>query len=202
MIYQNDKLRIVPFERGKHMTKEYRSWFNDPEVTKYNSHGLFPYSPGAMDAFVKTIEQGSDSKIVWAIEVSNKEEHEAWKNAVQIAIPEPPQWIHIGNCSLDRINWINRSAELTIVLGKERGKGFGMQACEWMLEHAFLKLNLHRVWTGTAARNIGMRRVCEKLGMRHEGNFIDGMFLDGAYVNVIAYGILNDMQNTIIEEAK
>lgn len=194
MIYQNDKLRIVPFERSKHMTEEYRSWFHDPEVTKYNSHGLFPYTPGAMEAFVKTIEQGSDSKIVWAIEARHE-------------IPSPPPypssnlspppltdyWKHIGNCALDRINWINRSAELTIVLGRERGKGHGLQACRWMLEHGFLKLGLNRVWTGTASLNHAMQRTALKIGMRQEGIFHQAMLLNGEYINIVMYGILRWM---------
>jgi len=188
MIYQNDKLRIVPFERSKHMTEEYRSWFNDPEVTKYNSHGLFPYTPAAMDAFVKVIEQGSTSRIVWAIEV-----HYERPACPPGSIPGPPppmvkDWRHIGNVSLQSINWVNRSAELAVVLGRKRGEGYGLQACEWVVDHAMQKLNLWRVWTGTAANNVGMQRVCEKLGMKHEGTFRDGMFLNGSYADIIAYG--------------
>lgn len=193
MIYQNDKMRIVPFERSKHMTEEYRSWFNDPEATKYNSHGLFPYTPGAMLHFVKTVEDGSDSKIVWAIEIISPE--------IRMPVPGKESWTtsgwkHIGNCSLDRINWINRSAEFTIVLGRERGKGYGKQACMWMLDHAFLKLNMNRVWTGTAEINVGMRRVCESVGMELEGTFHDGMFLNGKFVNIVMYGITRHTWNT------
>lgn len=193
MIYTNDKLRIVPFERAKHMTDEYRSWFHDPEVTRFNSHGLFPYSPGAMEAFVKTIEQGSDSKIVWAIEVpgiiSIPDAHE------QTQKRQVPGWIHIGNCSLDRINWINRSAEITIVLGKERGKGHGEQTCRWMLEHAFFKLGMFRVWTGTAVVNSGMNAVCKKIGMLKEGVLRGGMFLNGHHTDINMWAILYAQYN-------
>lgn len=190
MIYSNEKVRITPFERSKHMSEEYRSWFNNPEVTKFNSHGLFPYSSGAMEAFIRTIEQGSDSKIVWAIEIAEK-----IGGGFGMSFPNAPQpieinWQHIGNVSLQSINWINRSAELAIVLGRERRHGYGHQACEWAVRHAFMKLGLHRVWTGTAATNIGMQRVCEKLGMKEEGVFRDAMFLNGRHVNVLAFGII------------
>ena len=198
MRYSNEILRIVPFERVKHMTDEYRSWFHDPEVTKYNSHGLFPYSPGAMEAFVKTIEQGSDSKIVWAIEVldesSSSDVYKEFAYRMEHKhLPIDALFKHIGNCSLDRINWINRSAELTIVLGRERGKGYGLQACEWMLEHAFYKLGLNRVWTGTASLNHAMQRTALKIGMRQEGVFHQAMLLNGEYVNIVMYGILRWM---------
>lgn len=199
MIYQNEHLRIVPFERAKHMTEEYRSWFNDPEVTKYNSHGLFPYTPGAMEAFVKTIEQGSDSKIVWAIEtISNK-------GRILNYTPHGTEDFlatHIGNCSLDRINWINRSAELTIVLGRERGKGHGEQACRWMLEHAFDKLNLNRVWTGTAFTNEGMNVICGRIGMQHEGTLNEGIFLNGRFEDIMMYGITRKQYDAHIRRSK
>jgi len=176
MIYSNDILRIVPFERSRHMTDEYRSWFHDSAVTRYNSHGLFPYTPTAMDAFVKTIEQGSAEKIVWAIEVYVGAEGGGF-------------WKHIGNCSLQGINYIARSAELAIVLGKSRGLGFGKQACFWMLEHAFLKLNMNRVWTGTASINIGMNKICQSLGMKQEAAWEDGMWLNGQFETINGYGI-------------
>ena len=175
MIYTNNVLRIVPFTRDQHMTEEYRSWFHNLEITKYNSHGLFPYTPGQMEEFVKTIEQGNGSKIVWAIEYYSTD--------------RPYPWKHIGNCSLQGINWINRSAELAIVLGKERGKGVGKQACFWMMEHAFLKLGMNRLWTGTAAINIGMNKICQSLGMKQEAAWEDGMWLNGQFETVNGYGI-------------
>lgn len=176
MIYKNETLRIVPFERGKHMTEEYRSWMNDSEVTKFNSWGLFPYTSAQMDDFVKTIEYGNSSKIIWAIEKHLGAEGGGY-------------WFHIGNCSIQSINWINRSAELAIVLGRNRGEGHGKKAFEWMMEHGFYKLNLNRLWTGTAAINIGMNKICKSLGMKQEAAWEDGMWLNGQFETINGYGI-------------
>ena len=203
MIYSNDSLRIVPFERSRHMTDEYRSWFHDSAVTRYNSHGLFPYTPSQMDEFVKTIEQGNGSKIVWAIEVAMSEAEK--KQGKGNYMPPTPKhfeqmsygWKHIGNCSLQGINWINRSAEFAIVLGRGRGKGSGRQACAWVLEHAFLKIGLNRVWTGTAASNVGMNAVCMQLGMKLEAQWEDGMWLNGEFVTVHGYGITRKRWNEL-----
>ena len=195
MIYQNKIMRIVPFERDKHFNETYYSWFHDADVTRYNSHGLFPYTAAAREEFMRTIEQGSTSKIIWAIEVLNPE-YDNWKKSSTLCNP-PEGWIHIGNVSLQSINWINRSAELAIVLGQHRGKGYGLQACQWVMEHAFEKLNLHRVWTGTASVNIAMRKICEKLVMTNEGVFRDGMFLDGKYTDIMTFARLsNDLKIT------
>lgn len=196
MIYANDKLRIVPFERAKHLSEEYRSWFHDKDVTRYNSHGLFAYTPAQMKAFVADIEQGSTSRIVWAIEVALTDDERKIGKGNFMPLPSEAYdrirygWRHIGNVSLQSINWINRSCELAIVLGRERGKGYGHQACEWAVRHAFMKLGISRVWTGTAATNTGMRRVCEKLDMKEEGVFREAMFLGGRSEDVIVFGII------------
>lgn len=205
MIYTDErlKIRIVPFTRERHMNEKYRSWFHDPIATQFNSHGLFPYTAAAMEEFVAVIEKGSSSKIVWAIEVKMTEEER--KQGKGNFMPLPPEtyakiaygWKHVGNCSLQGINYINRSCEIAIVIGEAdaRGRGVGKQVCQWMLDHAFLKLGMNRAWTGTAATNVAMRKTCIAIGMQQEGIFKDGMFLDGEYVDVIAFGITRKMYN-------
>lgn len=193
MIYENDKIMIRPFTKDD-ISDKYRSWFFDSETTKYNSHGLFPYTKEQAEAFVKDLE-GSTIKIVWAI--IQKTEFEKIKNRPfpfsESEIKERRDGgIHVGNISLQSINLHNRSAELAIVIGEAdaRGKGYGLQVCQLVLNHGFNKIGLNRIWTGTAATNIAMQKVCEKLGMQQEGVFREGMFLNGEYVDVYAYGIL------------
>lgn len=192
MIYSNEKLRIIPFTRNIHLTPEYQSWFHDQQTCKYNSHGLFPYSAAAMEEFIAVVERGSREKIVWAIE--ERYERLACPPGSIPGSPPPvvKDWRHIGNVSLQSINWVNRSAELAVVLGRDRGKGLGTQACQWAVEHAFTRLGLNRVWTGTAATNTGMITVCDRLGMAAEGRFRQGMFLDGRFVDVVAFGVTAD----------
>lgn len=175
MIYQEEYIRIIPFEREKHMTEKYRAWMIDPEVTKFNSWGLFPYTKKQQEQFVKDIEEGSQEQIVWAIEMLNNNE-----------------WVHVGNCSLQEINNRYRSAEFAIVIGEKeaRGKGVGTKVLKMVLDHAFRKLGLNRVWTGTAAPNFNMQRVAEKVGMKCEGVFREGTFLDGKFEDIFCYGIL------------
>lgn len=193
MIYENDKIMIRPFTK-KDASDRYRSWFYDPETTKYNSHGLFPYTHEQAKAFIKDIK-GSTTKIVWAI--IQKTEFEKIKNR-PFALSESEikerrdVGVHVGNISLQSINLHNRSAELAIVIGEAsaRGKGYGLQACQLVLNHGFNKIGLNRIWTGTAATNIPMQKICEKLSMKQEGVFREGMFLNGEYVDVYAYGIL------------
>lgn len=181
MIYSDGHVVIHPFTE-RDMTEQYRSWFHDPEVTRWNSHGLFPLTTERMKAFRNAIEGDSTSMIVWAIRV---------------------EWEHVGNCSIQSINWINRSAELAFVIGEKKvwGMGIGTVVGQMMLKHAFHCLNMNRVWTGTAENNVGMRRVAFKLGMQEEGRFRDAVFLNGAYNDVVMYSILQKEYDLLLERS-
>lgn len=158
----------------------YYSWFGNPEVTRHNSHGLFPKSRQEMHDFLDSLDKPNQNMICYAILV--KETNPAANNKFK----------HIGNASLQSINWVNRSAEFAIMIGEPSifGKGIGKQVCRTLLVHGFEKLNLNRIWTGTAATNIGMQKVAKDIGMIEEGYFRDGMFLNGEYVGIHCYSML------------
>lgn len=179
-MYITDNLVLDFFSREDAQDKKYKSWFHNENVTKHNSHGLFPQTEADMKSFLDGL---GTERIVWKILVKDS----VWQSEGI----HPVNWI--GNCSLQSFNWINRSAELAIIIGVpgQWGNGIGEQSCRIMLHHGFNKLNLHRIWTGTAATNIGMQKVAHKIGMVEEGRFKDGMFLDGDYVDVVCYGITN-----------
>jgi [ribosomal protein S5]-alanine N-acetyltransferase len=187
MIYVNNDntLRLVPFDPDVHYTDTYKGWFYDPVVTQYNSHGLFPYTKAQQEAFMAAVQGNDQSRIVWAIE-----------HSVVWAPDEPmkAEWSHIGNISLQSINMLNRSAEIAIVIGdtNTHRTGVGTFACSKVLDHAFIKLGLHRVWTGTLSINLGMCNVAKKIGMVEEGRFRQGVFRDGMFEDVVVYSILED----------
>lgn len=178
---------LYPFNQT-YNTLQYQSWFDDKEVTQYNSHGVFPHSKKSTEQFLKDIELGKI--LVWAITVC-KIGHKDYEHTTP---PKHKHGIHIGNVSLQSINWINRSAELAIFIGEKdfHNKGIGKVACNVTLNHAFNVLNMSRVWTGTAATNIGMQKICLSLGLKREGTFKQGVFLNGRYEDVYYYGILRD----------
>jgi RimJ/RimL family protein N-acetyltransferase len=161
----------------------YRSWLTDPDVTRYNSHGLFPYTPEAMKRYVKSLKESRDI-VVWAMLVPTGKE-EKWHGEAYGR--------HIGNVTLQKINWIYRSAEMAIVIGEKDcwGAGYATEALTALYDHGFNRMNLHRIFTGTASTNKGMQCVAQKLGMKQEGVFREAVFLSGTYVDVLEYGILS-----------
>jgi len=175
IIYESERLymRGLSFEdiRGK-----YFHWFNDQEVTKFNSHGLFPNTVSKMESFINSLSE--DSKIVWAVVVKKEE-------------------IHIGNISLQQIDWVNRKAEFAVIMG-EKGywkQGYATESSIILLNHGFNKLNLHRIYCGMAATNLGMQKLAQKLGMKDEGRERQSLYLNGEYVDVLKYGVLRNEFN-------
>jgi [ribosomal protein S5]-alanine N-acetyltransferase len=154
------------------VTGNYKKWLNDQDVCKYNSHGIFPTSKKNLEEYVKSLKV-DNSKIVWAIIDKSNDNH-------------------LGNISLQSIDYINRTAEFAIIIGEKEywGKGYASEAAELIARHGFKKLNLNRIYCGTASTNLGMQKLALKMKMKLEGRRRQDLFLEGKYVDTLEYGVL------------
>ncbi|MCL2740967.1 MAG: GNAT family N-acetyltransferase [Oscillospiraceae bacterium] len=152
----------------------YLHWFDDEEVCRHNSHHRFPL--------------GRDSLIAYASESA------ADRSRLVMAIVHRVEDVHIGNVSLQGIDYVSRSAELAIIIGEKDywGKGYGRKASQYMVDHAFDSLNLRRVHCGTLEDNLGMQRICAALGFSKEGVRRKAEYKGGSYLDVIEYGLLRE----------
>lgn len=168
--YQGESIGMRPLTELD-ISDSYLSWFSDKDVCKYNSHGIYPKTRREQEEYVKSLYQNK-TKIVWAIDDLENQRH-------------------IGNVSLSAIDFVNRNAELGILIGEKSvwGRGFSKEAVRFVLDHGFNKLNLHRIYCGTAATNVSMQKLAKTVGMLEEGRLKDGLFLEGSYVDVLLYGI-------------
>lgn len=150
----------------------YKHWLNDEEVCKYNSHHRFPYSEEQLLEYIESAHRDK-SKLVLAI-IDKKNDN------------------HVGNISLQSIDYINRTAEIAFVIGEKAywGKGFAYEAGVLIMNHGFKQLNLNRIYCGTFSNNIGMQKLAAKLGFMQEGIRKQAVYKDGAYLDVYEYGIL------------
>lgn len=181
-LYETERFYLRPFTR-EDAEGNYRNWWMDQDVCKYSSHGLFPMNSAELEEFLNSLE--SNSKIVWAVIVKSQTDMDKdWS-------------LHIGNVSLDCIDWINRTAEFAVIIGEKDywNQGYTTEAARFLFLHAFDKLNLSRIWTGMAATNEGMKGVARKLGMQVEGIFRNAVFLEGEYQDVVEFGILREEWN-------
>lgn len=95
---------------------------------------------------------------------------------------------------MQNISLIDRCAELAILLGdKAHWKcGVFVLAIEKLLEYGFQKLNLEKIYCGTAANNIGMLAIIKKIGMREEGRRIKHLWLEGRWEDIIELALLRN----------
>jgi len=152
----------------------YPNWFNDPEVTKYNSHGERTYTKEMAEEYIELVTNSSSHQVFAIIEKASQK--------------------HIGNISLQAINTKARNAEFAILIGEPSvyGKGIGEEAGRLLLDYGFNELDLHRIYCGTSSSNLGMQKLAGKLGMQQEGLRRDGLLKNGEFADIIEYGILED----------
>ncbi len=157
----------------KHVNERYAQWLNDREVCKENRHGRVHNTVELTHAYVESVDVAEN---IAAFAIMTKRENK-----------------HIGNISLGNISWENGSGEISILIGDKDywGKGAATEAYQLVIRYGFDSLGLHRLYSGMTVRNKAMIKVCEKAGMRQEGVSKEAFFKDGAYTDIIHYGVIN-----------
>lgn len=152
----------------------YGAWLNSSEVCKYNSHHKYPVYEEDLRDFVESVK-GDRSSIV-------------------LAVDEKTSHIHIGNISLQEIDFISRQAEIAFLFGETSywGKGYATMAAALIISHAFKELGMNRIYFGTAENNIGMQKVGEKLGFRKSGVRRQALYKNGNFWDIYDYDMLVD----------
>jgi RimJ/RimL family protein N-acetyltransferase len=175
-------MKISPFLIGKiidlrplsasDIDGNYVNWLNDAEICQFNSHHTYPYTVKSALDFIVGLE-GDQKNLVLAIVAKDTGKH-------------------IGNISLQKIDYVNRSAEYAILLGEKEywGKGIAKEASMLIIRHGFDVLNLHRIYCGTSVKNIAMQKLADALKMKEEGKRKESLYKNGKYVDVIEYGLL------------
>lgn len=149
------------------------TWMNDPEVTRQ----LRAYRPIMR---------------VWEEEFLRKLSTSETDIALGIMVREPEQFI--GVTGLHRLDVGNRHAAFGITIGETSawGKGYGTEVTRLMVQYAFDRLNLNRVWLHVYEFNERARRVYQKVGFRPEGRLRQDTFRDGRYWDTLVMGVLRD----------
>jgi RimJ/RimL family protein N-acetyltransferase len=152
----------------------YFQWFNDQETTRFMKNGSFPNSEARMKDFFERMT------------ISDKD--------IVLAIVDKSNNYHIGNIGLHNIDWFYRKAELGIIIGERsyHGKGFAVEAVRLLLEHAFSRLNLHKIYLRTEEENLSAIRAFEKSGFKKEGLIRQECFREGKFTNSVYMGCLAD----------
>jgi RimJ/RimL family protein N-acetyltransferase len=163
MLLDDGVLGLFPFEIED--AQLYREWVNDEDFARLLGRAT-PVTQAQHDGWYGSLTTSS-STVVFAVRQLDTEQY-------------------LGNVWLHAIHWVNRNAELRILLGAEaaREKGHGTRACRLLLRFAFEKLGLHKVYLYVSSGNPRARRAFEKAGFVEEGVLKDEFFLDGRFLDV------------------
>jgi [ribosomal protein S5]-alanine N-acetyltransferase len=150
----------------------YPTWFNNPDVCRFNSHHAMPYLREQALEYIHTARTSNENLV--------------------LAIVSRELGRHVGNVSLAGIRGIDRCAEYAIVLGDQDvlGTGIAFEASYLIVKHGFDALGLARIECGTSHDNEPMRRLALRLAMKEEGCRRQSMWKNGRFVDVIQYGVL------------
>jgi [ribosomal protein S5]-alanine N-acetyltransferase len=129
------------------ISDRYLGWLTDPEVNEYSQrrHARPVLRADAL-AYLHSLRQ---DEIILAI-VDDRAGH-------------------VGNIKYGPVDWINRRADISILIGERSvwGKGVGAEAVQLVTKFLFDEMDIHRVEAGS--NNPAFLRLVEKLGWRIEG---------------------------------
>jgi RimJ/RimL family protein N-acetyltransferase len=170
MIYSGS-LRLRAIERED--IKLYFEWLNDPEVIRHLSMYL-PLSMLDEEQWFESQQARDRHERPMAIELQG----EGWKL--------------VGTCSVFAIDWVNRSAELGIMIGDKSvwNQGIGTQVMIMLQRHCFETLNLNRVFLRVDGENVRGRRAYQKAGFVEEGCLRQAVFNNGRYEDMYIMSVL------------
>jgi spore coat polysaccharide biosynthesis protein SpsF len=152
-------------------TNWYR-WFNDEELTRDMQQHYVPNTRASQLAYFREHIAGDSSKL-------------------QLGIVHRASQVFVGVVSLNRINTINRSCDLGVIIGERAYQNMHVftEAMELMLRHAFESLNLYRVYSGTTSQQLATL-FCRVLGFTAEGTQRAAVYKRGRYHDVYLFGLL------------
>jgi RimJ/RimL family protein N-acetyltransferase len=150
----------------------FRRWYGDPEVARLTRYQDGPMRPDEIERFFTARVVGIDSLTL----------------AVHLRATDRL----IGSCAFSQLDGDNGSALYHITIGEKElwGRGYGTEATELMLGHAFGNLGLHRVSLAVFAFNERAIRSYRKVGFVVEGRAREAIFRDGRFWDEISMSIL------------
>jgi RimJ/RimL family protein N-acetyltransferase len=164
--------RIILGPVKREYIESYLKWLNDIELTQYLNI-YRPLTRMEEEDWIENLKNRNDT-IVFSISLLDN--------------------THIGNCGLHQIDWKNRIAEVGIMIGDKelRGKGYGTEAMELLLEYGFNTVNLNRIQLRVFDYNIRAINSYKNVGFKEEGRIRQAMFKSGKYHDMFLMSILRE----------
>ncbi len=173
-IIEGKRVKMRPIERKD---LDYTlNWANNPEIAYYTGY-MYPIS---MEMEVKWYERilAEESRKTFIIETKDD--------------------VVIGLTAILNIDWKNRKAELSMLIGNKEywGQGYGRESVRTMLNHIFNNMGLNKVYGRIIDYNQAALKMDLKAGYSQEGNIKDDIMIQGEFHDRYLIGITKAEFNT------
>ena len=149
-------------------------WRNNPDLRKY---------------FREFRELNHTMQLKWFNERVNNDPSTRMFSIVEIKTNKL-----IGACGLCYIDWINKSADFSIYIGKDElyiDDVFSLDAAKLLIAYGFEELNLHRLWSEIYDFDIKKKDFFNKLNFDIDGVFRESHWHDNKWNDSLIYSLLN-----------
>lgn len=170
---------------------------------------LRPYQSGDVDDFHAILSRADVVRyLYWEVptrdrvaeviqgygdDISLEKDNDALRLAITWPDAEGTQTGVIGEVVLWIRSTEHRQGEIGYLLHPAfQGQGFAREAASALLDLAFSRLGMHRVYGRTDARNTPSANLMRRLGMRQEAHFIGNEWFKGEWGDELIFAILED----------
>ncbi|MEO5705177.1 MAG: GNAT family protein [Candidatus Limnocylindrales bacterium] len=151
----------------------FQRWYADPEVARLARYQDAPMRADEIDRFFQLRALGTES--------------------LTMAIHDRETGRLIGSCAFSQVDGENGSAMYHITIGEKDawGRGYGTEATQLMLDHAFGTLGLHRIALTVFEFNERAIRAYRRCGFVVEGRSRESIWRDGRWWDELAMSVLS-----------
>ncbi len=102
--------------------------------------------------------------------------------------------IPIGLIGLLQIDCKNKKAEYYICIGNSqyRGRGIALKASRMLVNYAFSRLLLNKIYLFTEVENKSAQNLFSKIGFKQEGTLVNDLIYRNRKVDRYVYGLLSE----------
>ena len=165
--------RVVLRKHAPENVEAFQRWYSDPEVARLARYQDAPMRADEIDRFFQLRALGTDS--------------------LTMAIHDRETDRLIGSCAFSQVDGENGSAMYHITIGEKDtwGRGYGTEATQLMLDHAFGTLGLHRIALTVFEFNERAIRAYRRCGFVVEGRSRESIWRDGRWWDELAMSVLS-----------
>lgn len=114
-------------------------------------------------------------------------------SALMFSILEKSREKLIGACGLCYIDWLRKSADLSIYIGFNEiylDDLYAVDAAKALISYGFNEIGLHRIWAEVYSHDLKKQKLFQELGFNLDGRFRESHRSEGVWRDSLYYSLL------------